>query len=104
MIGQKQESSVRFTRRSDVIFSPAEVWALVVVLAAFAAPKGWRLGDRQRAQRSELASARDGIGLLRGVRLSGGRARDFSRNLFRECSSYLLRQTLHLKLAGHAFA
>jgi hypothetical protein len=63
MIAQKQESSVRFTRLSDVIFSPAEVWALVVVLAALPAPKGWHLSDRQRLQRSELASASDGIGL-----------------------------------------
>ncbi len=104
MIAQKQESSVQFSRLNDVIFSRAEVWSLLVVLAAFPTQKGWRLADRQRAQRSELAPVSDGIGLPRGVTLSGGRARDSSRNLFPECSSYLLRRALHLKLAGHAFA
>ena len=84
MIAQKQESSVQFTRLNDVIFSPAEVWALVVVLAAFPAPKGWHLGDRQRAQRSELAPASDGIGLAsRRDALRRSCARLFQKSLSR---------------------
>jgi hypothetical protein len=104
MTAQKQESRVQLTRLNDVILSPAELWALVVVLAAFPAPQGWRLGDRRCLQRSELAPASDLLPWLETWALFGGRARNSFRNLLRECSSYLLSQTVHLKLAGHAFA
>jgi hypothetical protein len=76
MIAQKQESSVQFSRLNVVIFSPAEVWSLVVVLAAFPMPKGWRPADRRRAQRPELVPVRDALALAsrRGaLRRSGAR-------------------------------
>jgi hypothetical protein len=100
MIAQKQKSSVQFSRLADAIQSPAEVWPLMVA-AAFLAPRGWRLGDGNRARRPEAAPASDGVAIaaMRDTLRS-----DLSRNLFRGCSSYLLRQALHLKLAGHAFA
>jgi hypothetical protein len=76
MIAQKQESSVQFRRLSDALFSPADVWPLVAILATFLLREAGGSTMQPRNARSERlrAIARP---LRRCVMLSGHCARDF---------------------------
>jgi hypothetical protein len=89
MIAEKQESRVQLNQLIDALFASSEPWP-VAVSAAFPLANGKPLDDG-----NDTPSSKDVLPPLCG--------RLFSSPLVRTLC-YLLKQALHLKLAGHAFA
>lgn len=89
MIAEKQESRLQFNQLIDALFASSETWPSVVS-AAFPLASGKPLDDG-----NDIPLSKDVLPPLCGRLFSNPPVRTL-------CC--LLKQALHLKLAGHAFA
>jgi hypothetical protein len=102
MIARKQQSGLQFNQLIDARFSPVAYWP-VAVSAAIGA-KGKPLGYGDDIPWSKVRPLGDAIHIALGRdALAPWGARSCANQLLRTLCC-LLKQALHLKLAGHAFA